>query len=115
MKALVFALALFVSGCAAHIPNPITGSRLDIVNASWGATLAIAVNYRDACAERLIPPSCRTIVPRLQRAAMPVQAQVDKANQASTRSTVNAAELVSYASDAINDFKILLMELGVMK
>ena len=108
-------LALTVSGCALFkdIANPITQSRLDTINASWGAALAIAANYRDACAQRLIPASCRTVVPKLQNSAIVAQAAVNRANQASLSPTTNAAQLLELASDAINDFKVLQMTYGV--
>lgn len=109
------ALAIALASCAtpATIQNPLTQSRLDTINASWGATLAIAANYRDACAQRLIPPSCRTIVLKLQTTAIAVQAVVHRVNTASVSKTINAVQLVEMASDAINDFKLLQMQYGV--
>ncbi len=114
-KLIVIALAISLGGCALfqNFANPLTRSRLDTINASWGAALAIAANYHDACAQRLIPPSCRPIVVRLQAAAIPAQAAVKRANAASITATTNAAQLIELASDAINDFKVLQMTYGV--
>jgi len=105
-------LALALAGCAS-IVNPLTQSRLDTINASWGATLAISANYRDACAQRLIPPSCRQIVVRIQQAAIPVQAAVQAANRASVGGQLNAVALVESASQIINDYKLLQMQYGI--
>lgn len=117
-KLIALALALSLGGCAngfnpLSFTNPLTTSRIDVINASWGATLALGANYRDACSNRLIPPSCRPIVVRLQAAALPVQAAVRAANQASLNGTTNAIALVNAAGDAINDYKTLQMTYGV--
>ena len=105
-------LASALSACATFA-NPLTPTTINTVNASWGATLALGANYRDACATRIIPPSCRSIVINLQKAAIPVQAAVKAANQASIAGTVNAVSLAQAASDAINDYKTLQMQYGV--
>lgn len=112
MRKLALILGLFVAGCTT-IQNPVTQPRLDAINASWGATLALAANYRDACATRIIPPACRPIVVTLQKAAIPVQASVQAANSAAIGGQVNAAQLVETASNAINDYKVLQMTYGV--
>lgn len=112
MRKLALAFCLVLGGCATYA-NPLTPSTVDTINASWGATLALGANYRDACANRLIPPSCRPIVRKLQVAAIPVQTAVKTANQASLVGSVNINSLVQAASDAINDYKTLQMQYGV--
>lgn len=113
LGAILIALAL--SGCALFQSaiNPITQSRVDTINASWGATLALGANYHDACAQRLIPPSCRPIVLQLQPAAIPVQAAVNTMNKAAIGGTTTLATLAQTASDAINDYKTLQMQYGI--
>ena len=111
-KLLILTLALGLSACAT-IQNPLTQSRLNTINASWGAALALGANYRDACASRIIPPSCRPIVVKMQQAAIPVHAAVKAANTTALGGTVNAAQLVDAASNAINDYKVLQMTYGV--
>lgn len=116
MKKLILLLAIGLAGCAngfGTFTNPLNADRLATVNASWGAALALGANYRDACANRLIPPSCRTITVNLQRAAIPVQAAVKAANNASLAATTNAVALIETASGAINDYKVLQMQYGV--
>ena len=113
MRKLILVLAFLVAGCAS-VPNPLTSGRLDTINASWGATLALGANYRDACAARIIPPSCRPIVVRLQQAAIPVQASVKAANSAAlSGGTINAGAILDAASNAINDYKLLQMQYGI--
>lgn len=111
-KILVLLGALALAGCASF-QNPLTQNRLDTINASWGATLALGANYRDACASRIIPSTCRPIVVKLQQAAIPVQAAVKAANTAALGATTNAAALAELASGAINDYKVLQMTYGV--
>lgn len=117
MKKLIFVLALSLTlpGCALfkNFSNPITQSRLDTMNTAFGTALALAANYRDACANRALPPSCRSIVVSLQKGALPVKAALDQANGAALGGTTNAAALLEKASDALNDYKTLQMQYGV--
>lgn len=107
---LVFSLGL--SACATF-QNPVTQSRVDALNSSWGAALALADGYADSCRQRLIPPGCRAVVLRMQKAAIPVQTAVIKARVFSQNPTTSTVDLVQAASDAVNDFKVMQMEYGV--
>lgn len=119
IRNLVFTLALGVTGCAGLPPpfnsfaNPLTTSTVSGVNASWGGALALAANYHDACASRLIPPSCRPIVVKMQQYAIAPQAAVRAMNKASVGDSTNVVVLVQAASDAVNDYKTLQMTYGV--
>lgn len=110
IAAILFALSL--SACATFT-NPVTQSRVDALNASWGAALSLANGYRDACVQRLIPPVCRTVVVKMQQAAIPVQAAVRKARAFATSQTTTTIDVIQAASDAVNDFKVMQMEYGV--
>lgn len=112
MRKVALFLAVAVSACTT-IQNPVTRSRLDAVEASYGAALALANAYRDSCAQRLIPPSCRPIVVKIQKAAVPVQSAMVKARAFAANPTITNVDLIQAASDAVNDFKVLQMELGV--
>lgn len=100
---IFFALAL--TACAS-IPNPFTAPTLAAVESSYGAALAVAVNYRDACAQRLIPSSCRTVVPVVQVYGARAQSAVLVArNFVKNNPTLDATSILSTAQDAIEMFK----------
>lgn len=109
--------ALILAGCASgafqSIPNPITQSRADTLTASWGATLALYVAYQDACAQRLIAPSCRTVVAKVRLVLPIVQSQVKTAQSLAKQDTVNALDAVNAAIQAVDDFRGLITALGV--
>lgn len=119
MKKFALLLILSLAGCAGLPPpfnsfaNPLTASTVTGVNASWGGALALAANYRDACANRMIPPSCRPIVVKLQQWAIAPQAAVSAMNKAAVGGNVNIVSLTQAASDAVNDYKTLQMQYGV--
>lgn len=125
MKKLVIAIALSLSlGACAQLQKtadflttgvtiPVKQQTVDTLNASWGAALAVADGYREACVARVIPPSCRTVVKRMQAAAGPIHAAVKRARMLALNPNINATEVIRIASDAVNDFKILQMEMGV--
>lgn len=119
IRNLVFTLALGVTGCAGLPPpfnsfaNPLNVSTVSTVNASWGGALALAANYRDACANRLIPPSCRPIVVKMQQYAIAPQAAVKAVNKATVGGSTNVVALAQAASDAVNDYKTLQMQYGI--
>lgn len=112
MRKFILVLALLVAGCAT-VPNPVTQSRMDVVNASWGGALALMVAYRDSCAQRLLPPSCRTVVFKMQAAAPPVQNAVIRARAFAANPQISSTDLIEVASNTVNDFKVLQMTLGV--
>ena len=111
-KLSILLIALSLSACASFA-NPFTANSLAAINSTWGATLAIAANYHDACASRLIPPSCRPIVVKLQQAAIPVQAAVKAANAASVGGSANLSTFIATASQAIDNYKALQLQYGV--
>lgn len=106
-KFITIILALGLTACAT-IPNPITKSRVDILDAGWGSTLSLADGYYDACDKRLIPPDCRTNVAKMQKIAPLVEAKVVKAREYAKNPSISAVDLIDVASDAVNDFKLLI-------
>lgn len=107
MKKVLLALVLsFALTACASIPNPFTAPTLAAVESSYGAALALAVNYRDACAQRLIPASCRTVVPVMQSYGARAQSAVLVArNFVKNNPTLDATSILSTAQDAIEMFK----------
>lgn len=124
----IFILASALAGCAgsqksileggssiiAPIQNPVGQSELDKIRAAYGSALAIAVGYRDACAQRLIPPSCRTAVRKMQPYGEKAQrAFVAARNFVANNPTISAVSVLQAAWDAVKDLQIVQSELGV--
>jgi len=115
----IAALGLLLSGCVngrtifGSWQNPVTQSRIDLVNASWGTALSLANGYRETCAQRIIPSSCRTVVAKMQAVVPTIQAKVVRARAFAKNPTISAIDLVQVASDAVNDFKVMQMQFGV--
>jgi hypothetical protein len=105
-------LAFALAGCAS-IPNPVTQVRVDALNASWGASLAVFNGYYDTCERRIIHQSCRTVVAKIKRVAPSVQAKVTAARNFATKPTLTSVDLVVIAEQAVDDFKKLQADLGV--
>lgn len=107
-------LALTLGACAQlgeiarGVPNPVSAERIILIKSGYGIALSAAVAYRDSCAQRLIPPSCRTVVPKLVAANRKVEvalARLDALRKLGP--TIDITEAVNALSDAVNDLKIL--------
>lgn len=111
---IIFAalLALSLTACATFT-NPINRARLDTLDATWGAALAVFNGYKDACAKRLIPSSCRTNVITAQKVVPVVQAKVNSARSFALKSSLSTFDLVAVAEGAVADFKQLQTRLGM--
>lgn len=112
MRKLILILAFLVAGCGT-VPNPVTRSRIDTLNASWGLTLAVANGYYDTCERRLIAPTCRTYVAYMQSVVPVVQKKVERAREFAKNPSVSPIDLINVASDAVNDLKIYMSDHGV--
>ena len=109
----VVALSLFITACAS-IPNPVSKPTLASVESSYGAALSIAVGYRDACAKRQIPPSCRPIVFQLQAYGRKAQAAIVSArNFVKNNPTLDVTSALLAAKTAVDDFKAVQTRNGV--
>ena len=84
-KALIIAaLTIGLGGCVngqlvnpfASFTNPVSKDTLAKVESAYGAALSVAVGYRNACANKALPPSCRTIVVQIQNADKYAHAQI---------------------------------------
>jgi len=98
---VAISLALALTACAS-ISNPIKPNNLAQVESAYGAALSIAVGYRDACANRLIPPSCRPIVKQVQAYGAKAQAAVIYARSfVRNNPTLDASNAIAIAQDAV--------------
>lgn len=101
-------VALSLAACAT-IQNPVTGDRLTAIKSGYGIALSAAVAYRASCVQRLIPPSCRTVVPQLVSANRKVEIAMARLEQLRQLGpTIDATQAINQLSDAVNDLKILL-------
>jgi hypothetical protein len=108
---LVAALAL--SGCATFT-NPVSIDMLYTAESAYGVAISAAVAYHDLCAKRAIPPSCRTIVPKLQAADKKVEAAIVAAKTlAAAGPTVDVSSAVTAVQAALADFQSLEAANGV--
>lgn len=113
---LLLALALPLGACAMlpQYNNPLKPNTFAAVQNSYGAALAVFVNYREACAQRLIPQTCRTAVQTLQ----PYIRKAEGARQAALNfiaryPKLDATKVIFAMQDAVNDFKVVQMEAGI--
>lgn len=117
---IVLAAAVALSGCAqlqnafTAIANPATQQTLVEAESAYGAALAIAVGYRNACAARTIPASCRKIVPQLQAADRKVQGAIVAArNFIRDNPTISPISAIQAVQKAISDFQTVEATYGV--
>jgi len=115
MKKIILAVVLSLSLTAcASIKNPFDKPTLAAVESGYGAALSLAVGYRDACAKRQIPPSCRPIVAELQFYGRKAQAAVVSArNFARNNPTLDITSALLAAKAAVDDFKAVETKHGV--
>lgn len=115
MKKLIVAvvLALALTACAS-VKNPFDTPKLATVEASYGAALSLAVGYRDACAQRLIPPDCRPIVKQIQAYGLRAQNAVVYARSfVRNNPTIDATDAIRVAQDAVTALKDYQVKAGV--
>lgn len=102
-------LVLSLAGCAGTLPNPVTADRVTTIKAGYGIALSAAVAYRDSCAQRLIPPACRVIVPQIVAANRKVEVVLSRLDSVQKLGpTVDATDVINQLSDAVNDLKLLV-------
>lgn len=103
-------VGLFLSGCAlAQIPNPVTKDRVIVLKEGLAIAKIGAAAYRDSCDQRIIPPSCRTVVPQLvsaNRKADIIMVRVDSLRKLGP--SVSLTQALDQLSDAVNAFKVLI-------
>lgn len=109
-------LAVSLSACAAlnTMRNPVSRTALVEIESAYGLVLSGAVAYRNSCARKTIPPSCRPIVVRLQGADRVAQASITALrNFVRNNPELNAPALVQAAWQAIEDFKAIAAASGL--
>ncbi len=117
-KATTLALvaALGVAGCAALgekplLNNPVTKDRVVVIKEGFAIAKLGAATYRDLCADRIIPPDCRVVVPRLVAANAKANIALKKVESLQRLGpTVELNEAIDVLSDLVNEFKILIPE-----
>jgi hypothetical protein len=114
-KLIPIILALALAACATtSVKNPFGPPSLDAVEAAYGATYALAVGYHDACAARQIPPSCRPIVVKLQKAGQTAQGALVQARDfVDHNPTINPATVIAQATAAVDLFTATAALYGV--
>lgn len=110
---LSLSFAFWLAACGT-IPNPVSRTELAAVEATYGSALALMVGYRNSCAQKLIPPSCRPIVAKLQAANVVAKAAIDNVHAfVKNNPTVNAGTLIAAAQDAVSAFRAVESQNGV--
>ena len=112
-RILSLVIVLLVAGCAT-LQNPITADRLTTIKSGYGIALSAAVAYRDSCAQRLIPPSCRLIVPQIVNANRKVEVALARLNSLKQLGpTIDVTQAIDQLSGAVNDLKVIIPAGGV--
>lgn len=113
---LVAFCAMSIGACTPlfSIPNPVSRTDLGYVEATYGTALALMVGYRNSCASKVIPPSCRPVVEKLQSANAVAKVAIDNAHAfVKNNPTVNASSLIAAAQAAVDAFRNIEAQNGV--
>lgn len=116
MKRIILAtvIALSVAGCAQKIPNPLGKSALDKIEAGYGASYVLLEGWRDQCAARQIPLSCRIQVPKAQEVARQAQATlIDARDLVDNHPEIDATTAIVKSRNLVARFKAILAQYGV--
>lgn len=107
-------LALAIAGCATKIPNPVSKTALDKIEAGYGASYVLLEGWRDQCAARQIPLSCRIQVPKAQEVARQAQATlIDARDLVDNHPEIDATTAIAKSSTLVSRFKAILAQYGV--
>lgn len=115
-KLIGLALVLCLSACGSlgSIQNPITQNRLATIESTYGVLLSVAVGYRNACAEKRLPRSCRPIVAQLQSAGRVAHNRVLELRAfVRDNPTLDATVLITSAQSAVAAFQDVQTVYGV--
>lgn len=108
MKWIMVTAFLLVSACTTSVQNLVSNETLANVEATYGAVLAVAVNYRRACVARkaTIYPGCRAIVVQMQSVGKIAQSSVLTARAfVRDNPTIDAGVVISAAVSAVTQFQ----------
>lgn len=115
MKWLVVATSLLMAACPARFQNPVSNETLANTEATYGAALAVAVNYRRACVAKKasIYPGCRAVVAQLQSVGKIAQTSVLMARDFVRKNpTLDASAVISTAWAAVSQFQEVVQQQG---
>lgn len=115
-------LALSLAGCAngfnplASVKNPVSAVNLYEAELVFDATLKTFVELRGLCANRTLPPSCRTYVRSGQAiVAKAAAADVAARNFVKNNPTLDATNVIQAFTGLLNDFKGAVDSLSATK
>ena len=125
--ALALIAALALAGCSdsrsifaggssliATVQNPVGPQQLVAVESAVGAAAGTFNGYRSLCADRVLPPSCRTAVQAVQGHIPKVRAALNSArNFVKNYPTVSAATAIGAVHAALGDFNAAMAANGV--
>lgn len=115
MKKLIgIVLLCFTIGACQSFPNPVTTDRLANIESAYGIALSAAVAYRNACANKSIPRTCRSIVVELQAADRAAQSALVTARSfIKEHPFLDAFDVISAAQQAVSTFQTISTVYGV--
>lgn len=114
MHKIIIAFAALVLASCATLQNPITSDRLTTIKEGYGLVLSAAVAYRNSCDQRLIPSSCRKVVPQLVSADAKVRVALGRLSSIQKLGpSISTAAAIDQLSAAVNDFKVIAASNGV--
>ena len=114
VRHLAVACALVLVSACTTLQNPLTPTRLAAIESSYGIALSAAVGYRNACARKALPSSCRGIVAHMQSASRVAQARVLEL-RAFVRNNpeLDAGALIAAAQSSVQAFRDIQAVYGV--
>lgn len=118
-KLLAVILALSLAGCAGTLPsvnNPISNTNLYEAELVFDAALKTFGTLRGLCANRTLPPACRTYVKTGQSIiARASAADVAARNFVTTNPTLDATNVVGAFTGILSDFQTTVTNLSATK
>lgn len=113
-KVLALALTISLAGCAGlSIQNPISTTTLAQAESTYGIALSAAVAYRNSCAQKLIPSTCRATVQKIQVYGASAQSAMLKArNFVRANPTLDPSAMISAASITVEAFRDIIPPSG---
>jgi hypothetical protein len=107
---IIATAALLIAGCAT---NPLSREALVATESAYGASLSAFNGYRRLCANRTIPPSCRTVVQGIQPKIRVAQSAIVQARAFYAQgNTVFIPAALASAQAAVADLRAATAGLG---
>lgn len=113
--ALVLAVAFSLTACVS-VPNPITGNTLDASEIAFDASLKTFNELKALCANRTLPPACRTYVIQGQAIIKnAAAADIAARNFVRNNPNINPTSVVTVYSNFVSDFQNTVAHLTQIK